>query len=786
MPTIRVIRVFLASSVALQEERTRIGHWISSQNDSLTPQGIYLYLVSSDKLSSSFSPAPKQEEFNDEVTTSDIFICLVHDRLGQFTNQEFQKAYQSLRAGKLPRLLLVYFKNTEIKPSTLGPEFERVLELKNQIREEGQMWREYSSSDELLLHLTNEFDTYLRTQRSLRVQGAYSNLPNMPHFVGRQEQLTQIADALTSEARGWGIMIDGPGGIGKTSLAIVAAHRAPDDDFPIKIFLSAKTTELTAEGRVLAREYALADFEALMSELAAELDAEEIRHMPAGGRAKEVRRCLSNKKALLVLDNVEEFPQEEADRLFYFLKFLPYSCKAIVTSRRRTGDIFTGVIRLGRLKLEEALKLIDELAQENNILARSAGSEREYLYEITAGNPLLIKWVCGQLMRDGSRFQTIDEACEFMKSTPKDNPLEFIFENLILSFSATEITVLSALTHFSEPAKLEWVAELACLPHDTADAALERLADRALLDADGIRERFFLPTLTAAFLRRVCPEAVEQTGDRLLKNVSAFVDENGAKQYERFPKLEAEWPSISAALQLIQKSDNIKLQYFYNGINTFLDFSGRHDELLSLCQIAEEKAHRVQAFNTAAAHAYQAGCIFAERKQAEGVSNAALRCEEYWRLHTEQVNLSRLKDKLIQMGKHEQAMILRLRGLFHQLEGNYSAAREELLKAQELYQSVAQPSKELVIVMNDLGVLHDLMEDKFASGRYLTTALERAREANFKEEILTCLRNLSLIKYAAGELPAAKSLAREGIYRAAELHCDRLIEEFGSLLATTP
>lgn len=40
------------------------------------------------------------------------------------------------------------------------------------------------------------------------------------------------------------------------------------------------------------------------------------------------------------------------------------------------------------------------------------------------------------------------EACEYLKNAPKDNdPLEYIFGDLLDTFSASETAVLAALTH---------------------------------------------------------------------------------------------------------------------------------------------------------------------------------------------------------------------------------------------------------------------------------------------------------------------------------------------------
>src|SRR5262245_43322636 len=104
----------------------------------------------------------------------------------------------------------------------------------------------------------------------------HSNLPRLPFFFGREDELEQIADALAPEARGWGMLIDGPGGIGKTALAIHAAHQAPPELFPRKIFLSAKVRELTSGGEQPLADFTTPDYMALLTELGRELGDDAI------------------------------------------------------------------------------------------------------------------------------------------------------------------------------------------------------------------------------------------------------------------------------------------------------------------------------------------------------------------------------------------------------------------------------------------------------------------------------------------------------------------------------
>ena len=450
-------------------------------------------------------------------------------------------------------------------------------------------------------------------------RASHLSLPHQLYFCGREKELKIIADTLSLESRGWGVLIDGPGGIGKTALAIRAGYLAPDANFPLKIFLSAKVRELTEAGEQPLPDFMLPNFTALLSELAAELGQANLDRTPPNERANTVRHALADKKALIVIDNVEAFGEDERVRLYQFLSRLPPACKAIVTSRRRT-DIDARALRLDRLSLSEALDLMRELADSNPRLARTSEQDRQDLYEMTQGNPLLIKWVAGQLGRPDGHCRTIATACDFMKSaSPGNDPLEFIFGDLLDTFNESETAVLASLTHFTQPAKVEWIVDLSGLVPSAAQTALEDLAHRALLLTDEAMRTFLLPPLAANFLRLKRPETIAQAGDRLVSRAYAFVQENGGNNYARFPELEAEWPAVAAALPLLLQGDDHTLQTVGDALIDFLHFSGRWDDWLRLSQQLEEKALAVDDFKYAGWRALQTGWIYHLRRQSADV-----------------------------------------------------------------------------------------------------------------------------------------------------------------------
>ncbi|MBZ5522198.1 MAG: tetratricopeptide repeat protein [Acidobacteriia bacterium] len=578
-----------------------------------------------------------------------------------------------------------------------------------------------------------------------------STLPLQPYFFGREQELGIIVDALSPESRSWGALIDGPGGIGKTALAIRAAYLAPDDLFKAKIFLSAKKRELTPSGEQPLEDFMLPNYIDLLSELARELGEEQIARTPPNERANGVRRALADKNALIVIDNVETFEEPERVRLYQFLSRLPGGCKAIVTSRRRS-DIDARVVRLDRLTEIEALELMKELGKSNKRMARASEKERRELYEITNGNPLLIKWVAGQLGRAGSNCRTINEACEFLKSAPKENdPLEYIFGDLLGTFSESETKVLAALVHFTQPAKVEWITDLTRLTRPATQTALEDLADRALLVGDPQAEAFLLPTLAAAFLQRKRPDAVAATAECLADRAYALAMEHGGEKFERYSKLEAEWPTIASALPILLRGDNGRLQKMCDALDKFLNFSGRWDEWLLLNQQAEERAVATSDFYNAGWRAFSEGWLCCLRQQAAETLACATRCEARWR------------NQKTGIDTRQKAISIQLRGQGYEIERNWPAAIAAFKECLALYRALAPESADVAVCLNSLASTEGLSGDLDSAERNYREALRIARKVNNRSGIANYSGNLAGLALDRQDWLAAEALAREAL-----------------------
>jgi tetratricopeptide (TPR) repeat protein len=597
---------------------------------------------------------------------------------------------------------------------------------------------------------------------------AGSNLPHLPYgFFGRDDELERIAGALVPGARTWGALIDGPGGIGKTALAIHAAELTPPGQFERVIFLSAKSQELTPDGARPLTNFIVPGYLNMLNELARQLDRAELTRTTEDDRPRELQRALQDVRALLVFDNLESLIPTDRDRLFNFLAYLPGGCKAIVTSRRR-DDTDARVVRLGKLGKDAALAFIARLAEDRELLSRAAQAQRLALYENTGGNPLLIRWVAGQLGR--GKCRTIADALQLLASAAADNdPLRFIFGDLVENFSATETKALAALSHFTTPMEVKFIAELAGLGRNAAQTALEDLKGRALVTGDEEGTQFAMLPLVADFLRRAKPEAVRETGDRLSDSAYALAVENGYDKHDHYPMLEADWPRVAAALPLLLEGDNERVQTMCGALGKFLRFSGRWDERISLSLQAEAKAIAAKDFQNAGWRSYDAGWCHYLRGESQEVMASVARSERHW--------------EEAKAGANERAAVVNLRGLGHILARDYPAAIAAFRETIELWRSVSSHSMQVSIGLSSLAQAQHLSGDLDGAEANYREALRIAKMIDAAEGVATYTGNLAAVALERKDWSSAEALAREALPMSEKISSKQLVASNSARIA---
>ena len=710
-----------------------------------------------------------------EVEESDLFIGIYALRYGfvpegadiSITEMEY------VHAKKLGKLIYCFLLDDEnypwLKKWIEGePGKSNLEDFKKRIQTQ-HVCDYFTTPDDLRAKVANALSNFVVSQQAIADSGlpiyeppkpTGSTLPQVGFFVGREKDLEIIKSALSPESRTWGALIDGPGGIGKSALAIKAAHDAPAELFERKIFITAKVRELTVEGEAKLTDFTRPTYLAMLDELGKELGEDGLEKLAPDKRPNELRLALAGKKALIIFDNLETLPEEERTRLFQFLSRLPEGNKAIVTSRRRT-DVDARIVRLDRLSRDETLRLIAELAAKTPRLDRASQKEREELYEMTQGNPLFIRWIAGQLGREGSRCRSIAEACAFIDKSPKDNdPLEYIFGDLLETFTVNETKVLAALTYFSLPAKLKWIADMTDMPERAAETALEDLTDRSILTSDLSAHTYFLPPLTAKFIRTRRPEAVTQTGDALTDRAYALAMQHGGHtNYEGFRVLDAEWDFISAAIPRLLIGGNDRLQSFYSQIDYFLDFTGRWDDALWLTRATEERALATNNKEEAGRRAYEAGWIYQLRNQPAEVLACAARAAQHWQDST----------------PRNKAIAIQLRGLGHRMNEAFPAAIAAFREVVEIDRSISPESNDVSIDLNTLANAEKANGDYEAAECDYREALRIAKINKDDEGTAVYTANLGVLALNREQLAEAESLFREALALAEKVGRQELI-----------
>jgi tetratricopeptide (TPR) repeat protein len=580
-----------------------------------------------------------------------------------------------------------------------------------------------------------------------------NNLPRLQFFFGRDADLKRIADSLAEDARGWGALIDGPGGIGKTSLAIRAAELVPPGRFSRIIFLSSKERELTADGQRSLSGFVVPSYLEILNAIARELDEADLAKTSEAERPSAIVKMLGAANVLLVLDNLETLSRTDRDQLFAFLNRLPRGCSAIVTSRRR-ADASAVAVRLVKLDWKAAEELLNELATDNSRLRQASTEQRRTLYDETGGNPLLIRWIVGQL--GSGRCHDVSTALEFLRSAPPGNdPLEFIFGDLLDSFSKTETLVLAALSHFRAGVETKFIAELASLNAAATHGALIDLSYRALVIADSEEQTFALVPMVADFLRRKKPEVIVDVEKRLEERAYALAVENGYAHYDRFGALDDAWPTIAAALPLFLRGPIERLITVCQALDFFLDNRGRWDELISFSRQAEAKAAAAGDSVNAGWRAIWVGVVQERRDQPNEALATANRAAAFF------------KDAPgVARGR---AWAVSMKGRALHAVGDDAAAVIACREAVELFKTLSTDSHDMTTALQALASVETSLGDFEAAERYYQEALRIAEVLKDRENIGMIIEGLAHVELDRQNWSRAEALGHQALVIAKEV-----------------
>ncbi len=154
--TDKVIKIFLASSSELKEDRDLFELYFRQYNDKLRERNCYLKVVRWENFLDMMSKTRLQDEYNKAAEDCDIFISLFYTKVGEFTEEEFNAAYTRFKAMGRP-VIYTYFKNKPIEISEITTQINLLLDFQSRLSNLGHFHTKYTDIE----HLKRQFKDQL-------------------------------------------------------------------------------------------------------------------------------------------------------------------------------------------------------------------------------------------------------------------------------------------------------------------------------------------------------------------------------------------------------------------------------------------------------------------------------------------------------------------------------------------------------------------------------------------------------------------------------------------------
>ena len=325
------------------------------------------------------------------------------------------------------------------------------------------------------------------------------NLPNPDYgqFIGREIELAQIKSILRPYPHSQHaiVTIDGVGGIGKSALALEAAHRHlrtanhlhPTERFGAIVWISAKQTVLTASG-IISRNQAFRNLDDIYAAISATLELGDISQLSVDERSALIRATLASRRILIIIDNLETVDDQS---VINFLLELPAPSKAIVTTRNRIDVAYP--IRLTGMDWNDAQILIAEECRKKSV--DLIDEDARHLFDRTGGVPIALVWSIAQLSLGYTPETMLNRLGQ-----PTGDIARFCFEKVVESIQGKpSYILLCVLSFFDEGTTRERLGFISNLPELDRDDGLVQLENLSLVNRDG--GLFTMLPLTLEYVR---------------------------------------------------------------------------------------------------------------------------------------------------------------------------------------------------------------------------------------------------------------------------------------------
>jgi predicted ATPase/DNA-binding SARP family transcriptional activator len=454
-------------------------------------------------------------------------------------------------------------------------------------------------------------------------RGPSNNLPSQPgRFLGRELELAEL-DQFIADRNVRLITVAGPGGIGKTRLALAAAgqqlekglaaarRRSQEDDPSSVVDASIRTDDrrlIFDDGVYFVSLAELTTVDQMVTSIAETLDIHgQLTDGQSGAIERQVLDYLGDKRLLLIMDNFEHL-LDGIDFLSEIIRNAP-NVQLIVTSRERLHlrqeqlypirgleylrhnlmvvqeDIDSEEYPAGSLFLQSARRI-----RPGYEIPEGEGGHLNQICELVEGMPLAIElaaaWV-DVLSLEEIAYE-IRQSIDFLKSSERDLPrrqrnMRALFDSTLQRMGETERQVFSRLSIFRGGFTREAAQEVT----GGSIRLLASLSGKSLLQYENASGRYQIHELVRQYGAEKLaqnPEDLDRVQDQHCAYFCSWLQQQepiltGPERSAVLSKMEADGENLVLAWnRAVDRGDAIKLGQAIDGMARFFLRLGRaHD-----------------------------------------------------------------------------------------------------------------------------------------------------------------------------------------------------------------